>query len=306
MYDDPVLEKALSNLGNIYTYTYGSRDYKKQNTKTINKIDEYMCSSIFIHTNGDVVDTGNYACHAGLCYPTFKEEKEYHAVASATHVANAKGRKHGSEHVKPFLEWLLNFSPYAPAFITKNINNVIETKFIIANMDVKQPLVAAALQSLRAYTEHSFVAYLWYRLVEAGVNPDLAYPIGYRYDGDKESLYTRTHSHCEWDPEGNDNKVIAFMKHQMSVRAQESANFRQCRTYEGSYSLWDTPKINVEGVFSNEDIREKLLVKKDNNEKAKNPFAKVKALPNGQGSIKEFVKIFKNEIEPLYLEKLNA
>lgn len=118
----------------------------------------------------------NQACHAGMS-----------ELAGAARVVNAlmggegyaTGRVLGPEIELWFVDYILNRSPYAETFITKDAAKAIEQEYTVSSGDYPANQVAAGMVALRRLWEYTYVAAAAYALVEAGVNEDLAFLLGH-------------------------------------------------------------------------------------------------------------------------------
>lgn len=78
-----------------------------------------------------------------------------------------------------FIDYLLNRSPYAATFISKDAVSALEENLVVSSGDHPGNLVGGAIVSLRRLWEHVQVARVAYDLSQLGVNEDLAFLLGH-------------------------------------------------------------------------------------------------------------------------------
>lgn len=88
------------------------------------------------------------------------------------------------EPIRIYFEWLFNYSPYAPCFITKGARRALSERVIAFDPEQPSNLIGGALIASRLGTERYTASYriagrllMWNRLVELGVHPSLAFTL---------------------------------------------------------------------------------------------------------------------------------
>ena len=90
------------------------------------------------------------------------------------------------ESIRAYFEWLFNYSPFAPCFITKGARRALNERVIAFDPEQPSNLIGGALIASRLGTERYTASYriagrllMWHRLVELGVHPSLAFTISH-------------------------------------------------------------------------------------------------------------------------------
>ncbi|MNM77696.1 hypothetical protein D3C81_895590 [compost metagenome] len=120
--------------------------------------------------------SGTQVCHAGLSN-LVGCKRVVNALMSGE--GYATGRVLDGEVELWFVDYILNRSPYAETFITKDAVKALEQKYTISSGDTPVNLMAAGMVALRRLWEYTFVAKAAYDLAKAGVNEDLAFLLGH-------------------------------------------------------------------------------------------------------------------------------
>lgn len=300
---EKIIEKIFENWeGNKIIDGAG---YVREKFKTHKQINSCMCSSIFASVEGEITDSGNYACHAGLAMDLYKGNKLAYILSGTHHLYP---RQPGIEVVHHMIDWLINHSPYRNAYVLKDMEIIKKLGILVLDPDQKQNYMVSALQATRAWTEHFNVSKLWYELVQAGIHPVIAYVLGYYIRiGEDKTLSVNRLSHCEWNSNKGDGALVSFLKETPDTNVISS--FRASRSYYGSYKIWPDKPLNTEKeklfLMNPEGKLENLKdrgVKTVNN----NPFAKAKKInyENNIGVVKlvDFIAYIKDEYEPTILE----
>lgn len=158
--------------------------------------------------------SGTQICHAGL--NSDKMEKSI-AVVSAL----MKPKDHElltEEEAYMYLDWLLNRSPYASTFVTKDAYECLISKVVVSNSFTPANLMAAGLVASRRLWEYPVKARVMIDLVKAGVNENLAFYLGhitncpFNREG-KYNLGGHSSAHCSVNTNWFDNEALLnFMK----------------------------------------------------------------------------------------------
>lgn len=90
------------------------------------------------------------------------------------------------EPIRAYFEWLFNYSPFAPCFITKGARRALNERVIAFDPEQPSNLIGGALIASRLGTERYTASYriagrllMWHRLVELGVHPSLAFTLSH-------------------------------------------------------------------------------------------------------------------------------
>ncbi len=143
-----------------------------------------------------------HACAAGI----------YHSVDSSLHsrmesiLFQLQRSKYEEGVERAFYEWFLNFSPFSKVFVSKSIKKVMDDRIVIVDPDHPNELMFDALICIRLPWEayYKTTTYkrtrIWYRLVQLGVHPNLAFVFAHSLtisdiNNNKISLTTTIQSH---------------------------------------------------------------------------------------------------------------
>lgn len=75
----------------------------------------------------------------------------------------------------PYLDWVLNESPWADSFVTKSAAQCLRMHTIVQDTTVPGNLMCGGSVAVRRMWESTSIFYVWNDLVKAGVNKTLAY-----------------------------------------------------------------------------------------------------------------------------------
>jgi hypothetical protein len=75
----------------------------------------------------------------------------------------------------PYLDWVLNESPWAASFVTKSAAQCLRMHTVVQDTTVPGNLMVGGSVAIRRMWEQTSIFYLWNDLVKAGVNKTLAY-----------------------------------------------------------------------------------------------------------------------------------
>lgn len=162
--------------------------------------------------------SGTQVCHAGLSSLT-GSIRVVSALMSGE--GYATGRVLGKEVELWFVDYILNRSPYAETFVTKDAQQALEQKYTVSRGDVPANLMSAGMVALRRLWEYTYVAAAAYSLAKAGVNEDLAFLLGHTVctadapHAASNTSWSGCHSgHCSINPCCMGWKAVkAFMAH---------------------------------------------------------------------------------------------
>lgn len=131
----------------------------------------------FIDSNGKILGTSSSVCHHFLC--GHKAKFIINGLQDGENYGENIGRILPKEVEVWYLDWLLNRSPYADAFITKDAEKALETRIVVSSGDHPGNYVGGSIVSLRLLWEHTYAAQAAYDLHKAGVHEDVAFLLGH-------------------------------------------------------------------------------------------------------------------------------
>ncbi|MNU58871.1 hypothetical protein D3C71_480200 [compost metagenome] len=186
-----------------------------------NKLKWSMNTAIVgVKKNGATHFSTNQSCHAGLggmapCERVVNALMDGHGYA--------EGRGLSKEAELWFVDYILNRSPYAETFITKDAKLALEQKYTVSDGHHPANLVAAGMVALRRLWEYTWVLAAAYDLAKEGVNEDLAFLLGHTVatqsvptDHSPTSWNSCTAGHCSVNPGVMDWPVVKnFLEHKV-------------------------------------------------------------------------------------------
>lgn len=147
-----------------------------------------------------------------------------------------------------YLDWLLNRSPYADAFITKDAEKALETRIVVSSGDHPGNYVGGSIVSLRLLWEHTYAAQAAYDLHKAGVHEDVAFLLGHTVSVERKitpdsptewTNNTSWHSSIDVGTMGFKG-VKKFMAHEPTTKTGIYAKQGQFSGYSAMYRSADT------------------------------------------------------------------
>ncbi len=179
---------------------------KKKLQEVIPGNENYVATYGVIKSDGTYVNDGNHSCHAGL------RDRSW---VGAKKILNAVQKLQVDDKLATsFYEWLLNYSPWAPIFESKDAKTVLSERVSVIRTDVPAVLVGGGLMATRAITEHTgFIAKVWWNLVKNGCHPTIAFAYAHVFRTQKEPetlVYQPMNWHCSLDGSSMDDYFVNF------------------------------------------------------------------------------------------------
>lgn len=137
--------------------------------------DNAACSYV---SKGGVLDA-NYGCVCHAFLAGRRAKFLINSLQTGEGYGSNPGRILPKETELWFVDYILNRSPYAKTFISKDAVKALEEGITISSGDHPGNLVGGAVVALRRLWEHIYVAQVAYDLTKAGVNEDLAFLLGH-------------------------------------------------------------------------------------------------------------------------------
>lgn len=193
-----------------------------------------------VHKAGNFTFSTNQACHAGLS-SLGPSERVVSAIMQGH--GYAEGRKLKADVELWFVDYILNRSPYAETFITKDAEKALEQKYTVSDGNHPANLVAAGMVALRRLWEYTWVAQAAYDLSKLGVNEDLAFLLGHNISTSIDpnaqtasSWGNCTSGHCSVNPSIMGwGQVKNFLQHAVKVPRQLFSHSAGYYGYDGMY-----------------------------------------------------------------------
>lgn len=223
------------------------------------------------YEDGTVYDPKYLLCHGWFKCSTIPQTA-YDPVVIASVVQNKCPKIAGKELRDFYYNYLLNESPFAPVFLSKDVNK-LESEGIISRLDVQHAYAIAASIGTRHVWEWPWVPKTFNNLVQAGLDKDRAFLSAFCLKWLDVStkpvvLFTEGHT-CVYVRSMNKNGVINFLNHNMP---KEGMTYSERRTYRGIELLWNQGKDNewLDGPL--EKFREVFKSEVGVNIRVKDPF----------------------------------
>lgn len=132
----------------------------------------------FVYNNGSVVVSGNTACHNSVMSMGGGEKTTVVSIVTCIN-GNTSQNSLTEEQSLKFYDWLLNRSPYAEAFVSKDANKTFkEDRYAVMNVSSPANMLQGALVTSRQPWEHWNVVRVFCKLVDKGIDENTAYLFG--------------------------------------------------------------------------------------------------------------------------------
>lgn len=135
----------------------------------------------FVGPKGGVTSDG-YATSGSVCH-SFLDRAPVKFLINGLQEGSSYGDNPGRilapEVELWFVDYILNRSPYAETFVTKDAETALKERITVSSGDHPGNLVGAGVVALRRLWEHVYVARAAYDLVQKGVNEDLAFLVAH-------------------------------------------------------------------------------------------------------------------------------
>lgn len=158
---------------------------------------ENVCSiySVVYADKSDI--TTNTACYANLQYikDRWDGKSKWEPLALILYRSeNYCNTLKLSDTVRiTYLEWLLNESPWASAYVEKDAKQVFDDRIVTINTDIDCRVVGGGCVGFRRLWEYCQIVQTWYDLAVKGVNKNLAYFLAHASTGAKGDYITWEH-----------------------------------------------------------------------------------------------------------------
>lgn len=153
--------------------------------------------------------------YTGVCHANVRHQQQAKGAEPVAIINFIQRNEFSEEELVRIVNWMINDSPYAFTFISKNAEESVKNGYVVTRTDLPYTHVLASLTLLRWIWEFKEEARLWLRLVEHGVPQDIAFLASSRMYGREDSFLIRpTHSHHHVLPHILLEKHVSkFLKH---------------------------------------------------------------------------------------------
>lgn len=221
----------------------------------------------WISKNGVFTQSPTTICHAGLNHPPIKAE----VVAVVSQIMGwCKSSKSftrreglGDLITREYYKWLLNESPVKDVFITKDVDQAFEDKYLLLSTEHPRNVLMTACIMSRYIWEETKVPRPWWDMVESGIDKDgafvLAHIINHPYIGEAEHRVSISNAsgninHTIFDFEIFHGTLTNFKQHYMPGIGAKA--YKEAVMYrEGFQSILD--KYSIGSLFQ-KDNKHKL------------------------------------------------
>lgn len=149
-----------------------------------------MTRAMVVFKDGTYLGSKNNNCHAGMNYICSEKVmgqygiRQYQPTEQTRQIKYAvSGLQRGqSVNVPPelrlrFIDYLINISPFAPFFMSSDPRQVIKDGCFIGYASAPSNVLMSGLIATRTLWEFHIMVYVWAALVDAGVDPNIAYVV---------------------------------------------------------------------------------------------------------------------------------
>lgn len=223
------------------------------------------------------------ACHASMNYNPFyhqiKESKNKNLVAVFNTIT---AHKYDQNDVRTaFMEWVLYHSPYRHAFLDIELDLAMSKNTIIGNPEQPANYMTAGLMMTRLLWEHGNVSTTWYKFVEQGLHPSVAFLLAHNVTvkDDKVMPYTPSHTGALSGTYAlNESYTLNFLQEKKYNLAESYKKHQGMAT--STYRIWSGPNPMANGLSIFRQF-ESLIdqAAKGKKKSSSNPFAKAKTDP---------------------------
>lgn len=198
--------------------------------------DNGLCSFAFENKDGKQSFHTNAPCHAALSGGGYIQGEITKVAYGLRFDIKYKVSKKEQEAHKAFCNYIINQSPWAVAFLTKDIEEAI-TKDIYMNVEVNRHVMAGACVALRSGQEWQGRAVMFKKLLDWGINPHICFLLSCAFKlKEKENVFAAWGGgHDVLDSSRKLNDLIRFFKEgYFTAQGKEAAPYR---TYHAGYTI---------------------------------------------------------------------
>lgn len=193
------------------------------------------------YEDGTAYNPMYYACHGWFSNGTIPNTPSDPVVVASV-VQNKYPHVVSKELRDQYYNYLLNESPFAPVFLSKDVDK-LESEGIISRLDVQHAYAIAASIGTRHPWEYPKVVQTFNNLVEAGLDKDRAFLSAFCIkwlDVNTQPVVAYTEGHtCVYVRSMNKNGIVNFLNHNMPKKGM---TYSQHRTYKGIETIWNQGK----------------------------------------------------------------
>jgi len=154
------------------------------------------------------------------------------------------------EAFRHFIEWMMNYSPYRNAFISKNVSKVLKDGVVVLDVECQSDTLGGAATAFRQAWENYYKNYkagrylktkIWWGLSQK-VDPSVAFAVSNSLlsivDGDKVVFNTQSSGHSPFDKENK--TLINFFRNNNRDKTRSWSKTYQYGI-DGLSNIWSSP-----------------------------------------------------------------
>lgn len=220
--------------------------FEEEKRYCLEKLGYRYCVSYKVFTKeGKPLDYGHTACYAGIstdrtegCFVINRIQKNYAASQIFSETSE--------EDRIAYLSWLMNESPFAESFISKDAKECLDEGLIINTCDVDGRILVGGMTAMRGMWEGGNTCNLGVRhfrkLIEAGCEPHIAFILGHFVNGGMTfNTYGAYGSHCSIEPS---TTTVGYVKNFLAHKKESERDpFYKNSNYRGIHTLWNSSEL---------------------------------------------------------------
>lgn len=201
-----------------------------------------VASGAIVTPEGDVLhERYGYVCHAFMSIdPRIatreKKGKEYLVISSCQEIMEEITER----EALPYINWLINDSPYSEAFLTKDALDCIKNSFVLRT-DIPNNLLVGALIATRYVSESPGPAdriTVWNKFVDMGMPPNIAFLFCHLFkmnDKGVTSFQAMSDGHSALTVNVDWDYIVNFVN---GIKKYPGENYNNTFSYTGVSTLW--------------------------------------------------------------------
>lgn len=262
----------------------------------ISKYDGRVSKVGLIFEDDSTLISSNTSCHAGLYELGYNKQKKIKGVFSVAKPARDEWSKEGE---RKFVDWMVNHSPYAMTFLSKDPDLIIGGCYIsdpnIADNFMVNGSIATRFLSEGFYKGHGK---LWEELVNNGADGTHAYGFCQVYGQRDDNLYPIAVKHGDAHTGTTfSTSYIGVIKNFVNGRgANDRPSYQESRKYVSMSSWW---KKNCHVTISFSDWAKKVKPKKVNQHMSYNIFDQQKKKVSLISDLNDLMSVYDQFVEEM-------
>lgn len=237
-----------------------------------------MCSSFCLTLPNEDWMYPHASCYSGL---GSYYKAPLGAVAMVVGITESYGSSGATPYELrlPYLDWLLNESPWADSFVTKSAAQCLRMHTVVQDTTVPGNLMVGGAVALRRMWEQAPIFYVWNDLVKAGVNKNLAYILAHIANTGGSGKPTGTMSWTNTQEGGHQNLAIGYLTKSYALNFMNgvykaNGDYKTTQTYMGYSHMFEVGDNTNRKLFATW-VRDNMPTKLEEEDKVEQPVAVV-------------------------------